>query len=241
MVRMKNEKQKIIAIIPARAGSKRLPNKNILELSGKPLIAHTIEASFRSKHISRTIVSTDSEEIKKISEQYGAEVIERPKHLATDTSPTIDTIKHAISSLHSDQNENIIIVLLQPTSPFRTVKTIDACIEQFIDKDADMLITTSRRELGPEWILSEDQNGKLQFVQENSFSQIRAQDQSPTFELNGCVHVYAKKLLLTAETYAFGSKTYGLEIDKIEAMQIDTFDDMEIASTMMRSIEHVKK
>ncbi|MBQ48900.1 MAG: acylneuraminate cytidylyltransferase, partial [Zetaproteobacteria bacterium] len=120
---------KVVGVIPARGGSKGLPNKNILCLGGKPLIAWTIEAALSSKHIDKVIVTTDSPDIASISESYGADIpFVRPANLATDSSKTIDVLKHSILEMGSDYGT---IVLLQPTSPFRSFKHIDEAMSLF--------------------------------------------------------------------------------------------------------------
>ena len=114
-----NTNCKILAIIPARGGSKRLPRKNILNLARKPLIAYSIEAALKSKYITKTIVTSDDDEILNIANKYGSDTIKRPDHLASDTATSFDAIEHTILS----QNENFdYIILLQPTSPLRTTK-----------------------------------------------------------------------------------------------------------------------
>ena len=130
---------RVTALIPARGGSKRLPRKNIKLLVNKPLIAWSIEVAEASKYIDRVIVSTDDEEIKQVSEQYGAEVpFLRPEHLSNDHASSFDVIKHAIDFLHLGQ-KNELIVLLQPTSPLRLVSELDAALEFFIAKKLKVL------------------------------------------------------------------------------------------------------
>jgi len=128
----------ILAIIPARGGSKRLPKKNVRILRGKPLIFYTIDTANKSKYLDRVIVSTDDKKIAEISAKYGAEVIERPKKLARDDSPIIDAIFHVLNKIEAD-----IVVLLQPTSPLRTAKDIDEAINLFIDNKCDSVISCS--------------------------------------------------------------------------------------------------
>jgi N-acylneuraminate cytidylyltransferase len=125
---------RVTALIPARGGSKRLPRKNVKLLVDKPLIAWSIEVAKASKYIDRVVVSTDDEEIKQVSEQYGAEVpFLRPEHLSNDHASSFDVIKHAIGFLKLDQ-PNELIVLLQPTSPLRLVSELDTALEFFIAK-----------------------------------------------------------------------------------------------------------
>ncbi len=120
---------KILAIIPARGGSKSIPLKNIKKLSGKPLIEYTINAALNSKKIDKIIVSTDNEKIAKISKSLGAEVpFSRPRKISSDTSQTIDLVKHTIKKLEESNYIPDIVTILQPTSPFRTGDIIDKSI-----------------------------------------------------------------------------------------------------------------
>lgn len=126
---------KIMAIVPARGGSKGLPNKNILPLAGHPLIAYSIEAGKRSEYIDRVLVTTDSEAIADVSRQYGAEVpFLRPAHLAADLSTDLETFAHALEWLKATEGQlPDIIVHLRPTSPIRFVEEIDKCIARLAD------------------------------------------------------------------------------------------------------------
>jgi len=118
---------KKIAIIPARGNSKRLPGKNIKLLCGKPMIAYAIEEAKKSKYIDDVFVTSDDVEILSISERCGANTIKRPGELAYDNTPTIEVVRHAVNHL----GFKMAVVLLQPTSPLRTVKDIDRCIRLY--------------------------------------------------------------------------------------------------------------
>ncbi len=128
--------KRIIGIIPARGGSKGIPGKNIKELAGKPLIAYTIEQAKESKYLDEIYVSTENLEIAKISEKYGAKVIERPMELATDTATSESVLFHFAKKVNFD-----ILVFFQCTSPLRYSHQIDEAIEKFIKEDADSLLT----------------------------------------------------------------------------------------------------
>ena len=137
---------KILAIIPARGGSKGIRRKNLQKLSGKPLIAHTIIAAKKTKSINKIIVSTDDKEIGKISKNNGAEVpFLRPKQISKDTSSTIEVIKHALKFLQENQSYvPDIIILLQPTSPLRTSQLITKTINTLKKSKATSVITVSK-------------------------------------------------------------------------------------------------
>ena len=122
--------KKLLAVIPARGGSKRLPRKNILDLSGKPMISWTIDAALGSKYIDRIVVSTDDQEIAKISKDCGADIpFIRPLELATDYATSIDVVLNLIESLERNNEYYDYIMLLQPTSPLRSTKNINESVE----------------------------------------------------------------------------------------------------------------
>ncbi|MEK6900492.1 MAG: acylneuraminate cytidylyltransferase family protein, partial [Nanoarchaeota archaeon] len=122
------QNKKIVAIIPARGGSKRIPRKNIKLLAGKPLIAYTIEAAKRSASLDRIFVSTEDEEIAKVASYYGAEIIKRPDILATDNATTESVLCHAVNNLEKEGYFPELVVLLQPTSPLRGSYIIDKAV-----------------------------------------------------------------------------------------------------------------
>lgn len=126
----------ILGLIPARGGSKGVPGKNIKLIHGRPLIVWSIEKGLKSKRIDKLVVSTDSEEIAKIAKEAGAEVLMRPAELATDTASTQDVMVHALQHYPADT-----LVLLQPTSPYRSEGLIDDCIEEFFQDNLDSLAT----------------------------------------------------------------------------------------------------
>lgn len=130
----------IISIIPARGGSKGVPKKNTKKFLDKPLIAHSIEYSLSSKLVTETYVTTDDSEIKSISEKYNAKVIDRPKIISGDEATTESAIEHAMQNINIDPE---IIILLQPTSPFRPKNSLDKAINHFIKNSYDSLLSLS--------------------------------------------------------------------------------------------------
>jgi len=159
----------VIAIIPARGGSKGILRKNIKLLNGKPLISYTINAAKQSKHIARTIVSTEDTEIKEVSMKYGAEVIDRPEELAKDNSPTLPVLQHVIQTLQ-DNNEKVkLIVLLQSTAQFQKPEEIDEAIQTVITGNWDSLISLSPvpKHFNPIWQKKLNDNGQVLNVSDN--------------------------------------------------------------------------
>ena len=144
-----NSNPKVLAIIPARGGSKRILNKNLVDLCNNPLIYYSILAAKSSQYIDRIIVSTDEKRIAEVSETYGAEVLERPRNLALDNTPTIDVVIHVLDVLKEKNYAPNIIILLQPTSPLRTTSDIDNAIALFLNDDYESLISVCELEHPP--------------------------------------------------------------------------------------------
>jgi N-acylneuraminate cytidylyltransferase len=135
---------KVLCIIPARGGSKGLPGKNIKEIAGKPLVAHTIEQAVASKIVQRIIVSTDDEKIAQIARQYGAEVIIRPEEISGDDASSEAALMHTVNYLSSTEGYTPnLIVFLQCTSPLREDNDIDTAISTLMDSNADSLLSVS--------------------------------------------------------------------------------------------------
>ena len=146
------DNKKILAIIPARGGSKRLPRKNILNLAGKPLIAWTIEAALGSKYIDDVIVSTDDNEISTVAKKYGAKVpFIRPDKFSSNHASSISVVLHAIEFFQKADERYDYVVLLQPTSPLRTVKNIDESIELLQQKKCDAIVSVCNVDHSPLW------------------------------------------------------------------------------------------
>jgi CMP-N-acetylneuraminic acid synthetase len=150
--------RKILAIIPARGGSKGVPKKNIKLLNNKPLIAYTIEAALKSRYLDKIIVSTDSKEIAEVSGKYGAEIIKRPKFLSGDKAKVIDAVFHIFDTLEKEKYFFDFLVLLQPTSPLRTTKDIDEAIDLFLKEKPELLLSVYKVEPPPYWCFRIEKN-----------------------------------------------------------------------------------
>jgi CMP-N,N'-diacetyllegionaminic acid synthase len=214
-----------LAIIPARGGSKRLPRKNVLDLNGKPLMAHTIEAGLKSKYIDKVIVSSDDEEILNISQKYGALTIKRPDRLASDTATTFDAIKHAIENT----NEHDYIVLLQPTSPLRDENHIDEAIELLEAKGADAVVSVCEMDHSPLWsnTLPEDANMSM-FLRDEVLNK-RSQDLEKYYRLNGAIYICKTEKLLEEESFFLKENIFSYVMDRESSVDIDEEIDFKIA------------
>ncbi|QGM28724.1 acylneuraminate cytidylyltransferase family protein [Acinetobacter towneri] len=226
---------RVTALIPARGGSKRLPRKNIKLLVDKPLIAWSIEVAKACKYVDRVIVSTDDEEIKRISEQYGAEVpFLRPEHLSNDHASSFDVIKHAIDFLTLSRS-NELIVLLQPTSPLRLASEIDTALEFFVQKNAKGVVSISETEHSPMWSNTLPEDGCMSDFIRPEVQGKRSQDLPTFFRLNGSIYIYETLSLLEQSKIFFNENVYGFETSLETAVDIDTGLDFLIAETIMKN------
>ena len=225
---------RVTALIPARGGSKRLPRKNIKLLVDKPLIAWSIEVAKACKYVDRVIVSTDDEEIKRISEQYGAEVpFLRPDYLSNDHASSFDVIKHAIDFLTLSKS-NELIVLLQPTSPLRLVSEIDTALEFFVQKSAKGVVSISETEHSPMWSNTLPEDGCMSDFIRPEVQGKRSQDLPTFFRLNGSIYIYETLSLLEQSKIFFNENVYGFETSLETAVDIDTELDFLVAETIIK-------
>lgn len=215
---------KIVSIIPARGGSKGLPGKNIIDLAGKPLIAWTIEASLKSKYITKTIVSSDDNNILEISKKFGVETIKRPNELALDTTPTEPVIEHVLKSLENIEQYDYLI-LLQPTSPLRDEKDIDSAIKLLIQKKVSALISTKEIDNKILKAFKNNENGYLEGIANNKYPFMRRQDLPKTFMPNGAIYIIDIKEFLKTKTL-FTDKTISFEMSEEKSFDIDTKEDL---------------
>jgi len=212
----------VLAIIPARGGSKGLPGKNIIDLAGKPLIAWTIEASLGSKYIAKTIVSSDSVEILEVSKKYGSEILKRPDELATDISSSEIVVKHAIESLEEKFD---YIVLLQPTSPLRDTINIDNAFEKLFSTDATALISVSEYDNKILKAFKENEFGYIEGISNNKYPFMRRQDLPKTYMSNGAIYIIKVDEFLRNNSF-YTDNTVSFVMDEIKSLDIDTKEDL---------------
>jgi len=218
-----------LAIIPARGGSKRLPKKNILDLNGKPLIAHTIEASLKSRYIDKVVVSSDSEEILNISKKFGADIIKRPNELADDTSTTFDAIEHTINNLKKYD----YIILLQPTSPLRNNIHIDEACELLENKRADAIVSVCEMEHSPLWSNTLDKNLSMDNFLKDEIINKRSQDLEKYYRLNGAIYIIDTDKLLENKSFILKENIYAYKMDRDSSIDIDEEIDFKMAEVLI--------
>jgi len=206
-------KQKIVAVIPARGKSRRIPKKNLKKFCGKPLIAWTILCALRSKYLDRVIVSTDDKEIAKVAKEYGAEVpFLRPAKLAAPTLGIEPTLKHAYQWLLENENYKAdVLVLLMPTAPLRQTYHIDEAIEIFNKKKVDSVVAVNEIPANhtPYWTLIRSKNGKITLFDGTSLKNmiVRSQDfPQKCYGRNDLVYVLKPKNLFEKKPNLYGNK-----------------------------------
>ena len=219
----------IVAIIPARAGSKGIENKNIIDFCGKPLIAWSIEQALTSKKIDDVFVSTDGKQIAEIAQQYGAKVIWRPAELASDTATSEDAIIHAVN-LIKQQRIIDVVVFLQATSPIRLQKDIDGAITTFFDNDLDSLFSMTILEDYCIW--KETEHG-LQSYTFDYNNRGRRQDREKLFLENGSIYIFKPDILMKCKN-RLGGKIGMYEMPFERSYEIDSYQDIETCKFFMR-------
>lgn len=218
---MVNDK-KVLAVIPARGGSKGVPRKNIRPLGGKPLLVWTIEAARGSRYIDRVTLSSDDDEIIAVARQAQCEVpFVRPAELARDDTPGVEPVLHALRMVPGYD----YVVLLQPTSPFRRAEDIDRCIEACLREDAPCCVSVTAPEKSPFWMFSMDERARLAPLLAAPDGFARRQDLPPVYSLNGAVYVARTEWLL--ETRGFiTADTIGCEMSREQSVDIDSEEDL---------------
>ena len=220
-----------LAIIPARGGSKGIPRKNVRQLAGKPLIAHTIECAQSSKSITKVIVSTDDTEIAAISKQYGAEVIWRPVEISGDTASSETALLHVLESLkNTDNYQPDIIVFLQCTSPLTSPEDIDGTVQILLDEDADSAFTATPFHY---FLWKIDQNGEAVGINHDKRIRPMRQEREPQYIETGAVYAMRTEGFLKAKHRFFG-KTAIYVMPTERRLEIDEPVDFEVAEVLVR-------
>ncbi len=218
-----------LAIIPARGDSKRLLRKNVLDLNGKPLIAWSIEAGLKSKYIDKVIVTSDDDEILKISKQFGSDIIKRPDELASDTATTFDAIKHTIENT----NNYDYIFLLQPTSPLRDEKYIDEAIKLLESKEADAVIGVCEMDHSPLWSNVLPKDGNMNGFLRDEIKNKRSQYLPTYYRLNGAIYICKTERLLAEKSFFIKDNIFAHVMDRKSSIDIDEEIDFKMAEVLM--------
>ncbi len=232
-----------LAIIPARGGSKRLPRKNVLDLNDKPLIAWTIEAALKSNYCDEVMVTSDDDEIIKISQEYGAKVpFKRPDILATDTSTRPEVIKHTIDFYKNELHKEFdYIIFLQPTSPLRDSNDIDNAITYMFEKQSDAIVSVCEVEHPVHWsdTLPKDKN-MSKFLSDVAVKS-RSQDLETNYRLNGAVYICKITKFLEQGCLFLDKNIYAYEMPQEISIDIDKQLDFDIAQMILEHYNTPRK
>lgn len=227
----------VVGVIPARGGSKGVPRKNIAPLAGKPLLAYTIEAAHGATRLTRTILSTDDEEIAEAGRAAGVEVpFLRPDDLAHDKAPTLPVLQHAVHWLEENGAAVDAICLLQPTNPLRDSALIDACIAEFTERRADCVFTTLPvpHEHNPHWVFEPAPDGSLRISTGEPEPIPRRQSLPAAVHREGSVYVTRRDVLMEQDSL-YGSRVFGYPVDPAQSVNIDTVTDLTHAEELLAS------
>lgn len=228
---------KILAIIPARGGSKGVPNKNIKLLNGKPLLEYTAEIAVQSKLLSEVMVSTEDEKIAAVAKSMGVKIpFERPIELAQDNTPTLDVIIHTLEWYQKNNCLFDAVCLLQPTSPFRTLEFLNKAIEKFIASGCDSLVSVQKvpHEYNPHWTFEVNEEGHLKIATGETNIITRRQELPMAYHRDGSIYLTKTKMLLEAHSL-YGKTTAFIESDPEGYVNIDTMEDWKKAEEMIQN------
>ena len=218
---------RVLALIPARGGSKGLPRKNVLPVAGRALIAWTIEQALSATSVDAVVVSTDSQEIADVALDCGAEVpFLRPAHLALDTSPSIDAVLHALDMLAANGREFDMLALLEPTSPLRAAGDIDRAIELLLtNPEADAVVSVGEVHTEHPSIVKRIEGGRLVAYVSEEVKATRRQDLDKAYFPYGVVYLSKVESLRATRSF-YPGETIPMFIERWQNYEIDDFYDL---------------
>jgi CMP-N,N'-diacetyllegionaminic acid synthase len=228
----------MLAVIPARGGSKGLPRKNVLCLAGLPLIAHSIRFAQSCQGLTNCVVSTEDEEIAAVARAYGGKVpFMRPSELARDDSPTLPALQHAVREVERIEGTYYSMILaLQPTTPVRRPEHLQQALELLReDSEAAGVVAVSQPSFNPRYVCVEEESGYLKFAFRN-LGTLRRQDFAPLYRITGSLYLWRRDFLLNArDVFAPDVRYRMLEVDDSSAIDIDDEKDLKLADLLITS------
>lgn len=232
------EDNSVVAMVPARGGSTTIPQKNLKQLGGKPLVAWPIQTGHATKAIDRTIVSTDSDEIAAAARAYDAEVIDRPTEIATDDALVVDTIRHTVSQLCTTGECPEYMVMLEPTSPLRTPADVNACLERLRvpETDFDSVATFTEAEVNPHRTWRVEGETPEPFLDEAN-PWLPRQQQPDAYQLNGAVYAFSTEAISDEGSSLLFGTPGAVLMPPERSVDIDTPVDFALAETLLAKRE----
>ncbi|NJC41305.1 N-acylneuraminate cytidylyltransferase/CMP-N,N'-diacetyllegionaminic acid synthase [Brevundimonas alba] len=235
--------RRVLAIVPARKGSKGLPLKNVRPLAGKPLLAWPIAAARASSHVDRVIISTDDQGFADIAVAHGAEApFLRPAELASDTAPSIGFILHAVDTLAEAGDVYEYVVLLEPTSPLTEGADVDAALEQLIASGADAIVGVTALETNhPAYAVRMRSDGVIDPLQPGGFAAMpRRQDLEPVFGLDGSLYISTVEALRREQGFCHAG-TLGYRTARHKAHEVDDLVDFLCIEAIAAHLDTIRQ
>jgi N-acylneuraminate cytidylyltransferase len=225
-------RKRVIAVVPARGGSKSVPGKNIRPLGGKPLLSWSIDVAKQVQEIDRIIISTDDAQIAEVGRSGGAEIYTRPAHLATDEALVIDALKELLATLHSEGEEPEWVVLLEATCPLRTPDDVRACLKLLVEGGYDSVATFKEAELNPHraWRLVD---GVPEVFISGAVPWLPRQKLPKAYQLNGAVYVFRARLLAEEAKSLLVGRLGAVLMPRDRSQDIDDSVDFMIVEALL--------
>jgi CMP-N,N'-diacetyllegionaminic acid synthase len=227
---------RVLAVVPARSGSKEIQNKNLRNLAGRPLLAYTVDALRGSGCVDRAILTTDSEEIAELGRRLGLEVpFLRPSELAADDTPMQPVIEHAVAQVEQDGWRPDVIVLLQPTAPLRRGEHIRRAVEVLVETGSSSVVSVVEipRHYAPEYAMRVKDGRLLPYLAESQHV-TRRQDVKPAYSRDGTVYAVRRDVLME-EHDLYGTDCRALILEHQESINLDTLSDWDLAERQLSS------
>lgn len=233
-LRQKLHKLNIVALIPARGGSKGIKSKNLYLLGNKPLVAWSIESALKEKLIKKTYVSTDSKNITFYSKLFGAEIHKRPKYLAKDNSTLMDTVKSFLKFLNTEKKFKVdILIILEPTSPFRDKMLISNCLKKMILNKYDSIATFVKINAHPKRMWNLEKKQPTPLMKGDNFGP--RQKLSKVYELDGRIYAFYANKKKLGDNILFGKAGHYI-CNKDRHVEIDDIDDINQANQLLKKL-----
>lgn len=219
-----------IAIIPARSGSKGLPDKNILDLNGHPLMYYTIKAALKSGCFDTVMVSTDSEKYADIAKSCGAEVpFLRSEELSSDTAGSWDVVREVLTQYKVMGNSFDYVALMQPTSPLRNAEDIKNAFKMLSRDNVHTVVSVTEVEHPVQWCFTMPESGSMKKYAESPYNQMRRQDLETHYRENGAIYIVNASKILNRDYNYYGDNCYGYVMPRERSIDIDNNMDFIIA------------
>ena len=233
--------QKVLAVIPARGGSKRLPDKNLRSIQGRPLVVKALDVARNSRFIDRGVLSTDDYRVAALAQEYGySDMLMRPESLASDQATMTSVLLHVVGALRDQGSEYGYLVLLQPTSPLREARHVDQGFVRILERSATGLLSVCLSEKPKEWLGSIGAEGSLnEFIQETNLD-AQTQDLRTSYQINGAIYIVPVEQFLKYKSLFLPEGMVALIMDRSESIDIDYDHDFQLAEWLLQNQHSTK-